>query len=698
MILDYKDLLVEIGVEEIPVDSIDPAVKYIKQSFENLLKTTELAYSELMLSSTPRRFVIECKGLLSAQADRKLHRTGPAKSIAFTADGAPAPALLGFLKKNQADISQVSTESTEKGEFVCIDLDIPGRQTAEIISQWLLELLPQIPFPKKMIWNQAKLGFIRPLRWIVALWGDELLPLEAYGIKSGRTSYGNRYLGLGKEIQICSQANYCGTLREHRVIALRDERKAILRAQLESCLGQDSSQKVVMDERLIDTVTDLVEYPTAVVAEFDREFLVLPDKIISSTISQNQKYFSVVDKTGKLTNKFVFISNGDPACSEIIRGGNEKVVRARLADAMWYFKEDSAKPLESYIPKLNEVVFQSKLGTVAAKSNRIASLAVFISSELGLGEETVAKAIRAAKLCKADLVTTMLGEKEFTKLQGYIGKQYALAGGEDPEVAEAIYEHYMPKGQGDSLPETITGSLVAIADKLDTVCGIIAIGMMPTGSGDPYALRRAANGIVQIIGQRKWKLNLERLIDQSLELINTEAGIQEESPVMVRGFMKQRVEWLLQQNGIDYDVVDAVMQEDCFDVTDLIYRATALQSYRNREDFVRLVIGFKRVSNIIAAEKEHSAVNESLLTEEAELLLYQDLVSLEQKVKQRLLENDYPGTIELLVAYGSSIDLFFDKVLVNVEDTTIRQNRYALLWRIKQVFLKLADISLLVVE
>lgn len=694
--MKHSDLLIEIGVEEIPVDSIGIAADFLKQSFEKLLADSHLRFESLKISSSPRRLVLFVNSLDARQDDLIIQKTGPAVSIAYDASGNPSPAAAGFLKKNNAKAEDIYIETTEKGRFIALRQEIPGKASPELIAEWFPRFLSAIPFPKKMIWDGSGLSFIRPLRWILALWDEQILPLEAYGIKASNLSLGNRWLGLDYQVRVERPGEYFDKLRAARVIADREQRKALILDQLATICP--AGETVEQDLRLVETVTDLVEDPNAVLAEFDPAYLNLPEKIITSTISQNQKYFAVHDAAGKLTNHFVFISNGDPAQQQLIRRGNEKVVQARLADAMWYYREDTRQPLESYLPALKDVVFQARLGSLAAKSARITKITAWICDQLGFTPAQKAYATRASALCKADLVTSMLGEKEFTKLQGYIGKQYALAGGEAAEVAAAIQEHYMPRGQGDSLPESVSGAVVAIADKLDTVCGIISIGMIPTGSGDPYALRRAAGGIVQILADRDWDLDLGELTAYAGSLIEQETPIEPGSSEKVNSFLQGRVKWLLQQYKIDYDVIDSVMHIDMAHLVELKYRALALQAYRIKADFIKLVIGFKRVSNIIAEAKDFASPDPELLAEEAEKQLYQELQLISREIDSALAGRDYDKAIGILVHYGSYIDRFFDAVMVNTEDTALRQNRYNLLNLIRQEFLRVADLSLLVIE
>ncbi len=694
--LDRVDFLLEIGVEELPADHIKPAMAFIENSFTRLCADNRISFKSLQPASTPRRLAIVVLGLDRKQEDIELNKVGPSTRICYDEQGNLSPAALGFLKKNSATIDDVYTETTEKGDFIAIRIQQKGLLASDILSAWIADLLPAIPFGKKMIWEDRGFMFSRPIRWLIFMQDADLIPLQIWGLNSARYSRGIRILGLDNTIEIKAPDQYFAALRTGCVIADREERLALIRAQLEAITAQNSF-RVLIDEKLLETVTDMVENPSAVIAEFDGYFLKLPARIITSTISQNQKYFAVEDKaSGMLLNKFVFISNGDPAFAGIIKSGNEKVVKPRLADAMWYYDEDTKKPLESFVPALSEVVFHSKLGTVADKSQRIIRLAGQIATGLNLDADTRANVLRAGLLCKTDLVTLMLGEKEFTKLQGYIGREYALQSGENPDVADAIYEHYMPRGQGDELPSTLCGSILAVADKLDTVCGIIGIGLIPTGSGDPYALRRAANGVVQIIAAQKWDIDLTALIDFAISGFgDLVAASTRES---VYSFFKQRTQWLLKQIGLDYDIVDSVMHIDIALLTNLIRRAQALQEIRSLPQFISLVISFKRVSNIISEAKSIAGLKPELLSEPEEIALYQALSTQSAIIRAKLRETDYAAVLRCLIGLGPEIDTFFDKVLVNCDDAALKLNRYALLSLIRSEFLHVADLSLIVVE
>ncbi|MDD2424111.1 MAG: glycine--tRNA ligase subunit beta [Candidatus Cloacimonetes bacterium] len=689
--------LFELGVEELPENVILPAIRYLQTSFEKILQEKDLNCGQIKIGSSPRRLSIWAENLPERQKDSQISKAGPSLSIAYTAEGELSPAGKGFLKKSGGSPEDIFIQKTEKGEFLAVSFLQTGESTIDILRTWILQSIPQIPWPKKMIWQSRDLAFSRPIRWIVALWDSSAIELDFFGVKAGNYSFGNRYLGLGKPIVIDSPQVYEARLKAAKVIVNGQKRRELIQSQCAQ-LFAGQAFKIKEDNRLLDIVTNLVEYPEAVVGDFDPRYLSLPEQIISSTISQNQKCFSVYDEHDRLANKFVFISNGNPQHNDIIRAGNEKVVAARLEDALWFFSEDSKLPLEDYLPKLQSVVFQSQMGSLADKTERLIRLGEYISKELGQDEVQSRKAMRIAKLCKADLVTLILGEKEFTKLQGYMGMQYALVHGEDPEIAQGIYEHYMPRGSSDGLPQTEGGAICAIADKLDTVAGIISVGLMPTGSQDPFALRRAAAGVVQILADRGWNLDLMALIDFALNMLQEKVKVKEDSATKVKSFFKQRISWLLGELGISYDVVASVMHVDISHLPDLIARARALQKLKSKDDFIRLVIGFKRVANIIQQEKSFAKLDPTLFESDAERDLHKALGVLSSRISEALDSWDYAGGLQRLVEFGKIIDNFFDKVLVNCDDEALRKNRYALLAAIRDEFTRMADLTLIVVE
>lgn len=685
------NFLFEIGTEEIPASYLQNAVEKLEESFKKDLSEYKLNFDKINLYSTPRRLAVKILGLQETQNDETIEKTGPAKKVAFDEEGKLTKAGLGFLKGANAKEEDVFTISTTKGDYLAVKIFTKGKPAKEILPVIMKSAIEKISFPKTMKWGEGKFMFARPIRWIASLINEDILEFEFNNIRSGNTSKGIRFEKFDNEITINNVGQYPEILKEIKVIADRNERKEIIRKQIEKLSTEDFI--VSDDERLLEIVTDLVEYPTAVIAEFDKKYLELPSKIITSTLTQNQKYFSIVDKSGNLTNKFVFISNGNPAYSEIIKSGNEKVVKARLEDARFYYFEDTKKPLKDYVDKLNEVVFQAKLGTMYEKTTRIQNISHFIAQKIGLDESKIKLIEETALLSKADLVTLMLGEKEFTKLQGYIGMHYALKTGVDSNVAKAIYEHYMPRGQNDDLPSDITGAVVSIADKFDTVCGIISVDLIPTGSNDPFALRRAANGVVQIIEKYNFNISVSEILNLCFDNLKSKLDEPCHNYSIVKDFFKQRIKWLLEINSIEFDVIDALSIFDWDNINDIKNRAIDLQSFKKLPEFNLLVSGFKRVSNILEKNKTDIDVNEELFTEENEKALYLKLKEIENEISPLLKDMQYRKIMEIIVPIGQYIDAFFDKVLVMCDDDSQKNNRLALLKRIKDLFLKIADIS-----
>jgi len=690
-----KDFLFELGVEEIPAGYIAAAIVKMSNHFASQLHEAKISYKEIIHFSTPRRFAIKITELQTEQSDEVIERIGPARMAAYDAEGNLSKAALGFLRGAGAEPEDMFIKETPKGDKIAVKKEIKGKKTEEILQQIILDVIPKINFPKSMRWGSNQLAFARPIRWLLVLYGNDVLPVDFNGLKADRISFGNRFQKLDNPVKINSIDNYESCLKSVFVVPDRAIRKQMIEDQLISVF-KGRKNKIVQDAGLLEIVTDLIEYPTAVIADFHEKYLVLPQKVITSTLSQHQKYFAVRDKKGNITNQFVFITNGDSNHSDLIKLGNEKVITARLEDADFFFKEDTTVPLESFVPKLAEVTFQEQLGSIKDKTDRIVKSVEFITKKLDSTKEIADNAKRGALLCKTDLVTLMLGEKEFTKLQGYMGMEYARKCGEREEVAKVIYEHYLPRGERDELPSSQAGAIVAIADKLDTVCGIIGVDMVPTGSKDPFALRRAANGIVQIIDHFGFEFDLLELIDSVFESLQSRLSKPDNNKDVVCDFFHQRANWLLKQKEIEYDVIDSVTHIDPNNIPDLIHRAKALQDFKKRVDFIKLVLGFKRVSNIIAEASGISAVKIDLLQEEMEQILYTKYINL--KIEKLLPEKNYEEILTLLVEFGSTIDKFFDDVLVNVEDEQLKQNRYNMLACIRKLFLQVADLSKIVVE
>ncbi len=690
-----KDFLFELSVEEIPAGYIANIEKNIINRFESELKQAKLNYSKLGSYTSPKRFAILINDLEIEQQDEIVEKMGPATRIALNEDGSLSKAGQGFLRGAGCSQEESYVKKTPKGDYIACKKELKGKTVGEIITGFLADLLTNLPSPKSMKWGSNKITFARPIRNIILMLDSEILPFTYNNLKANNKVVGNRYLDVDISGEVKEPKEYLKTLEAISVIANRERRVEIIKEQLEE-LYKDSDKKIIEDNRLLELVVDLVEYPTAVIGYFEEKYLSLPDKIITSTISQNQKYFSVVNSDGSLSNEFVFISNGNPKFSDIIRKGNEKVIKARLEDAEFFFKEDTKHKFDSFVEKLKEVTFQADLGSTNEKVERSLNIGKFIIDKLQLSNSQ--DILRTILLAKADLVSLMLGEKEFTKLQGYIGMKYALLSGEAEAVALGIYEHYMPRGQNDGLPTSETGAIAAIVDKLDTVCGIIGVDLIPTGSNDPFALRRAANGIVKILDDRGWKLDIFELIDIALVQLKDKLKEENHNREIIQNFFQQRIKWLLEEEKIAYDVIDSVIDYEFTDIAEIKKRALAIQKFKGSADFEGLVLGYKRVSNILTKEDNFTDVDSSLLIDANEKALYDYFKENEAKVIELLIKQNYEETMQILVSARSLIDNFFDNVMVNVEETETKQNRLNLLFYIKNIFIKIADLDKIVVE
>jgi glycyl-tRNA synthetase beta chain len=690
-----KDFLFELSVEEIPAGYIANIEKNIIDRFKSELKEAKLNYSKLSSYTTPKRFAILIRDLDLMQKDETVEKMGPATRIAYNEDGSLSKAGAGFLRGAGCSPEESYVKETAKGQYIACKKEIKGQSVADIITGFLPDLLTNMPSPKSMRWGESKIHFARPIRNIILMLDSEVIPFTFNNLKSNNIVVGNRYIDIDICKNIGHPLDYLQVLESISVIADRQKRISLIKDQLAD-LYADSDKEIIEDNRLLELVVDLVEYPTAVIGNFEDKYLTLPDKIITSTISQNQKYFSVVNSDGSLSNEFVFISNGNPQYSEIIRKGNEKVVKARLEDAEFFFQEDTKHKLEFYVEKLKDVTFQADLGSTYDKVQRCLEIANYLVDQLKLANKE--DILRTVLLTKADLVTLMLGEKEFTKLQGYIGMKYALLSGEKEEVALGIYEHYMPRGQNDGLPTSVNGAVAAIVDKLDTVCGIIGVDLIPTGSNDPFALRRAANGIVKILDDRDWKIDIFALIDFAFTQLESKLKEKGHNKDFVYSFFQQRIKWLLEEEKIAYDVIDSVIDYDFTDIAEIKKRALAIQNFKGSADFEGLVLGYKRVSNILTKEKIISDLNPALFEDQNEKDLYAYFASNEADISDNLANQNYAHAMQILVSARSLIDNFFDNVMVNVEDHVIKQNRLNLLSYIRNVFIKIADLDKIVVE
>ena len=682
-------LLFEVGVEELPSRFVSSTLDQIKGNLTKLFNENRIKFDDIKAYGTPRRLAFIVEGISDKQTDLEEEVKGPSKKIALDADGNFTKPALGFMKSKGLKEEDVIFKTVGKDEYIFGTIRQAGCETSEVLKTILPQAVKMVVFPKAMRWGGKNMRFARPIRWMVTLLNDKVLEIDLEGIISSNVTKGHRFLGQS-EFEVNSLEDYLTKLEENFVILDQDKRKSIIKEQ---CINVANTLggEIEFDEDLLEEVTHLVEYPTAFYGEFDKEYAKLPKEVVTTPMQQHQRYFPVL-KDGKLLPNFIAVRNGNDYKIENVKKGNEKVLEARLADALFFYKEDTKKDLESYIEKLKSVVFQAKLGTVYDKSLRIEKLSVKILDLLGLSQDE-ADTKRAAKLCKADLVTGMVFE--FTELQGIMGREYAKVGGENEAVSEAIFEHYLPRFAGDILPKTNAGIALSIADKLDSIAGFFAIGIHPTGSQDPYALRRQALGVINILMDRKLDISLKSLVDISLEnYTNLEFDKQTVANEMME-FFNERIKNLFRELGIRYDVIDAVLSANIDNVSDMYIRAEELNNWLQKDELVEMLTAFNRVSTL-AQKATSSEVKEELLVEDAEKALYNEFKNVKESVKSLLSEKRYSESLDAFASLRPSIDNMFDSVMVMDKDEAIKNNRLGLLKQIYDTMLSICDLSKIV--
>jgi glycyl-tRNA synthetase beta chain len=681
-----KDLFLEIGCEEIPAGFVPKAMADMEQLMKRELESARLAFGEILTMGTPRRLVLAVKGLSDRQPDAELTAMGPAKNVAFDADGKPTKAAQGFARGQGVDVSQLELVMTEKGEYVAARKSEKGRDTSELLTEILPRLINAIPFKKSMRWGDLEARFARPVHWIVALFDGSVVPFSFGNIESGSASRGHRFMA-NSTFPVRDLAHYLEECERHFVIPDPQRRKDIICREI-ARVAIKAHGNVLPDEALLEQVAFLVEYPSAVHGTFSKDFLAVPREVLITSMREHQRYFSLVDDQGKLLPGFITINNTLTDDPEVVVKGNERVLRARLSDARFFFDEDQKHTLESRVDALKAVVYQAKLGTSYEKMERFRELARMLAERINPAVSE--KAQRAATLCKADLVTGMVGE--FPEVQGIMGREYALHDGEDEAVANAIAEHYLPTQAGGELPSSDIGAFVSLADKIDTICGCFSVGLIPTGSADPYALRRSAIGIINIILDKGYREPLSALVAASLDLLAAKmTRPREEVQRDVLEFFKGRFVNQMADRFAS-DAVDAVVSVSFDDLVDAAAKIQALAEFRNREDFGPLAVAFKRVCNIVK-EGVETPVSEALFEDPAEGALYRALQGVSGKVEGALQGGDYLAALTQIATLKETVDQFFDKVMVMAEDERVRQNRLALLTGIAQLFARLADFS-----
>jgi glycyl-tRNA synthetase beta chain len=683
-----KELLLEIGTEEIPAGFVPQALIDLEGIAQKELGASRIDFSGTKTFGTPRRLVLVIESVSEKQRDEETKKIGPSKQAAFDAKGNPTKAAIGFAKGQSVPVESLILVETGKGEYVCAVKKEPGRPTVELLSTFLPKWILSIPFQKSMRWADVPIRFARPIHWILALFGGEVVPFEVGNIRSGKMTFGHRFMHSGP-VPVKDFQSYIQKTREASAIVDPVERKEKIEKEMIR-EGARVSGRILKDEDLLNEVNFLVEYPVALCGTFDSKFLSLPREILIHSMKEHQRYFPVEDDHGKLLPHFVCISNIHPRSREVVVKGNERVLRARLSDAAFFFEDDLKIPLDSRVEQLKKVVFQAKLGTSYEKMMRFKQLALWIVERI---DPKLREAVeRASHLCKADLVTGMVGE--FPKLQGIVGREYARLSKERPEVAEAIYEHYLPGFAGDRLPSGPIGDIVSMADKMDTIVGCFGVGLVPTGTADPFGLRRQALGILRIILEKKYSLSLRELIEESEKQLKDKM----ERPVEevrndVLDFFRVRYQNFLLDKEYPFDVTDAVLSISFDELVDVQGRIDALKKAREWKDFESIVIAFKRAMNILKGSPPKREINSSLLAERAEQNLYQSFLRAKENITLHLNKRDYHAALLEMTQMKKPIDEFFDGVMVMVEDEKIRNNRLALLDQIGKLFLRIADFS-----
>ncbi|MGN0957828.1 MAG: glycine--tRNA ligase subunit beta [Selenomonas bovis] len=682
-----KDLLLEIGTEEVPAHVMPGVLAQLKERAEKAFQENRIAFASVRTLGTPRRMALLVKDLAEKQADVTSENRGPSVKIAFDADGKPTKAAQGFARGQHV----APEDLVEKDGYVYAVVHETGKETAELLKTLLPELICALSFPNNMRWGSLEFKFIRPIRWLVALFDSEVIPFEVANVTSGRVSRGHRFLSQG-DFSIAKADDYEKDCEAQYIIVDPEKRKEMIRAQIEAVAKVNGGRAEITDD-LLEEVLYLVEYPTALCGRFEEKYLQLPPEAVITPMRDHQRYFPVKDDAGKLLPLFITVRNGGKEYLETVQHGNERVLRARLADAQFFFDEDRKKSLEEHRDKLKTVVFQQGLGTMYEKTERLAQLADFIADEIGADEKAHKHARRAALLSKADLVTGMV--TEFTELQGIMGREYAKLDGECEKVAIAIDEHYMPRFAGDAQPQTTAGRIVSTADKIDTIVGTFHLGKIPTGSQDPFALRRQALGLVHMVIEAKYHLSISRLVAKAMDLYGiTEAEERAKMQADVAEFLRLRLRNVLEAEHIRYDAADAVLG-DVDDIYNVLLRARAVTAFTGQKDAAQSMQAFVRVANIARKSAAETIYPERFHMAE-EKALYQAYTSTKSAVESLVSGEDFEGAIDALIELVAPIDAFFDNVMVMDKDEMIRENRLALLRGVDAVIRDVADFTKIV--
>ena len=680
-----KDLLFEIGAEEIPAGFMPNILGQLKTLAETKLNDAHLPFESIATYGTPRRLALIVKGLADTSAEISERHKGPSASIAYDADGNPTKAAIGFARGKGLDVADLVVEDG----YIYAETKTAGVPAKDIVTDMLPQLITGLNFPKSMHWGNLDAKFVRPVRWLVALLDEEVIPVEFATVKSGNVTRGHRFLGAD-EISIKNAASYVDTLKENFVMVDQDARRELISKQLHD-IAASKNASIVWDDDLLEEINYLVEWPTALCGGFEESYLALPDAAIITPMKDHQRYFPLVDQDGKLLPMFLTVRNGSDHSIEIVQAGNERVLRARLDDAKFFFNEDRKKPLIDRQDGLTKIVFQEGLGNLADKTERLLTLGRVFSEECELHEDARVVLERATELAKTDLTTGMV--TEFTELQGVMGKEYALLDGESPEVAEAIFEQYLPRFAGDVLPQTEAGKVLSIIDKIDNIVATFSRGLIPTGSQDPYALRRQTIGILNILLNSEWNISLRPIIVESMNLLNVPADKQDELLGQVEEFITLRLKNIFLDREVPHHVIDLLLSNNELSVADAEGLVKALLANRIDEN-VELVQAFTRMYNLVK-DVTYTGVDESLLKEEAERALYEMATKASEASIDAWDKNDYDAVVAVPATLVPAINTFFEDVMVMDKDEAIKANRLQLVRLAYSVMAIIGDISAL---
>ena len=680
-----KDLLFEIGAEEIPAGFMPNILGQLKQLAETKLNDAHLSFESIATYGTPRRLALIVKGLADTSAEISERHKGPSASIAYDADGNATKAAIGFARGKGLDVADLVVEDG----YIYAETKTAGVPAKDIVTDMLPQLITGLNFPKSMHWGNLDAKFVRPVRWLVALLDEEVIPVEFATVKSGNVTRGHRFLGAD-EITIKNAASYVDTLKENFVMVDQDARRELISKQLHD-MAASKNASIVWDDDLLEEINYLVEWPTALCGGFEESYLTLPDAAIITPMKDHQRYFPLVDQDGKLLPMFLTVRNGSDHSIEVVQAGNERVLRARLDDAKFFFNEDRKKPLIDRQDGLTKIVFQEGLGNLADKTERLLKLGRVFGEECGLHEDTAVVLERATELAKTDLTTGMV--TEFTELQGVMGKEYALLDGESPEVAEAIFEQYLPRFAGDVLPQTEAGKVLSIIDKVDNIVATFSRGLIPTGSQDPYALRRQTIGILNILLGSDWNISLRPIFKASMELLNVAADKQEELLNQVEEFFTLRLKNIFLDREVPHHVIDLLLSNNELSVADAEGLVNALLANRIDEN-VELVQAYTRMYNLVK-DVEYTGVNSDLLKEDAEKALFEAASKASEASLAAWEANDYTAVVAVPATLVPAINKFFEDVMVMDKDEAIKSNRLQLVRLAYSVMAIIGDISAL---